>query len=911
LTAIPISFLSTGQVLNNFNMKKLVIIDGNAIVHRAYHALPPMRVKDGTVVNAVYGFASMLLKIINDVKPEYLAVSFDVAGGTFRDDIFVDYKATRVEADQALYDQFPLVYELVDAFNIPIFTKKGFEADDVMGTIAHHVKNGKTKIKTLIVTGDKDLLQLVDDKENIEIYLLKKGMSEFESCDEKTVFEKMGFAPNMVISYKSLRGDASDNIPGVKGIGDKTAVSLISKIGNIDEIYKQLKNKKSKLYQEFSASVISKLETDQTQAFMSKELATIKTDIEDIDFDLVKAETKDFDRDKVVKLFQKFEFYSLLKRLEGGKNVTTENSGNKKTKTKFSKKIINVNKDNWKEVLADIKKERIFVVKEIMQGTDMFADHDFSLLLSTYFGNYFFDKLDDKIFEIFTDSKKTLVGHDIKNLVKLLKLNNVEVKNRLFDTMIASYILNTSTRAHDLKSLALRELGREINLAENQKSLFGVNPQDLLEGVLAILEIYSLYNDKIIKEKYEDLYNNIEIALLPVLAQMELNGVFVDVDLLSDLSKQVTKEIAKLEKNIWKESGEEFNVASSTQLRDVLFEKMGLPTEGIKKGKTGYSTAASELEKLHDIHPIIDYIENFRELEKLRNTYIDVLPTLINKTTGRIHTTYNQTIASTGRLSSSEPNLQNIPIRTELGKKVREVFVAEKGHTLVAADYSQIDLRVVACLAKDEKMIDIFKSGQDIHTATAAAIHGVKLEEVDKEMRRSAKEVNFGVLFGMGAFGLSSRTGISRYEAQEFIDKYFNTFSGVKKYIEGVIEKGKKEGYVETMFGRRRYIPELISNNFQLRSSGERMAISMPVQGTEADIMKLAMIAVDKKIIEKGLSDKAKMILQVHDEIVLEVEESVKDEIAEIVKNEMQTVVKLEVPLDVEVSIGYCWGRLK
>jgi len=898
-------------VLNNFNMKKLVIIDGNAIVHRAYHALPPMRVKDGTVVNAVYGFASMLLKIINDVKPEYLAVSFDVAGGTFRDDIFVDYKATRVEADQALYDQFPLVYELVDAFNIPIFTKKGFEADDVMGTIAHHVKNGKTKIKTLIVTGDKDLLQLVDDKENIEIYLLKKGMSEFESCDEKTVFEKMGFAPNMVISYKSLRGDASDNIPGVKGIGDKTAVSLISKIGNIDEIYKQLKNKKSKLYQEFSASVISKLETDQTQAFMSKELATIKTDIEDIDFDLVKAETKDFDRDKVVKLFQKFEFYSLLKRLEGGKNVTTENSGNKKTKTKFSKKIINVNKDNWKEVLADIKKERIFVVKEIMQGTDMFADHDFSLLLSTYFGNYFFDKLDDKIFEIFTDSKKTLVGHDIKNLVKLLKLNNVEVKNRLFDTMIASYILNTSTRAHDLKSLALRELGREINLAENQKSLFGVNPQDLLEGVLAILEIYSLYNDKIIKEKYEDLYNNIEIALLPVLAQMELNGVFVDVDLLSDLSKQVTKEIAKLEKNIWKESGEEFNVASSTQLRDVLFEKMGLPTEGIKKGKTGYSTAASELEKLHDIHPIIDYIENFRELEKLRNTYIDVLPTLINKTTGRIHTTYNQTIASTGRLSSSEPNLQNIPIRTELGKKVREVFVAEKGHTLVAADYSQIDLRVVACLAKDEKMIDIFKSGQDIHTATAAAIHGVKLEEVDKEMRRSAKEVNFGVLFGMGAFGLSSRTGISRYEAQEFIDKYFNTFSGVKKYIEGVIEKGKKEGYVETMFGRRRYIPELISNNFQLRSSGERMAISMPVQGTEADIMKLAMIAVDKKIIEKGLSDKAKMILQVHDEIVLEVEESVKDEIAEIVKNEMQTVVKLEVPLDVEVSIGYCWGRLK
>ena len=896
-------------------MKKLVIIDGNAIVHRAYHALPPMQVKDGTVVNAVYGFASMLLKIINDVKPEYLAVSFDVAGGTFRDDVYVDYKATRVAADQALYDQFPLVYELVEAFNIPIFTKKGFEADDVMGTIVHKVKSHPdkvgTKVKSLIVTGDKDLLQLVSDKDNIEIYLLKKGMSEFESCDEKTVFEKMGFAPEFVISYKSLRGDSSDNIPGVKGIGDKTAVSLITKIGSIDEIYKQLKNKDSKLHQEFSASVIKKLETDEENAFMSKELATIMTDVKGIDFDLVKAETKDFDRDTVVKLFQKFEFYSLLKRLPGGETNNTVKTESKKTKTKFSKKIINVTTDNLKSVLEEIKKEKVFVVKETMKNDDMFVDYDFSLLISTYSGNYFFDKVGSDVFEIFSDNKKTLVGHDIKNLVKLLKLNEMEVKNRIFDTMVVSYILNTSTRAHDLKSLALRELGREINLAEDQKSLFGVNPQDLLEGVLATLEIYTIYNDKIIKEKYEELYDNIEIALLPVLGQMELNGVFVDVDLLSDLSKQVTREIAKLEKNIWAEAGEEFNVASSTQLRDILFEKMGLPTDGIKKGKTGYSTAASELEKLHEYHPIIAHIEEFRELEKLRNTYIDVLPTLINKTTGRIHTTYNQTIAATGRLSSTEPNLQNIPIRTELGKKVREVFVAEKGHTLIAADYSQIELRVVASLAKDEKMIEIFKNKLDIHTATAAAINGVKLEDVSKDMRRSAKEVNFGVLYGMGAFGLASRTGISRYEAQEFIDKYFASFAGVKKYMDEVLKKAKTTGYVETIFGRRRYVPELLSSNFQLRSSGERMAVNMPVQGTAADIMKLAMIAVAKKLTEKKLDDNAKMILQVHDELVLEVEESVKDEVAEIVKNEMQTVVKLEVPLDVEVSIGYCWGKLK
>ncbi|MFA7314864.1 MAG: DNA polymerase I [Candidatus Magasanikbacteria bacterium] len=893
--------------------KKLVIIDGNAIVHRAYHALPPMRVKDGTVVNAVYGFASMLLKIINDVKPDYLAVSFDVAGGTFRDDIYVDYKATRVKADQDLYDQIPLVHELVEAFNIPIFIKKGFEADDVMGTIVTKNKKQQKGLKKLIVTGDKDLLQLVDDENNIEVMLLKKGMSEFENCDEKIVIEKMGFAPEMVISYKSLRGDSSDNIPGVKGIGDKTAVSLITKIGNIDEIYKQLENKDSNLRKEFSASVIQKLETSKTQAFMSKELATIKTDVEDIDFDLQKAKTKDFDREKVVKIFQKFEFYSLLKRLSGGENDDKKENTDKKTKNKFSlsKKVITVSKENKKEILLAISKEDFFVAKEIMLTEDLFAPHNFALLVVTHKGNYFFESIDSEILNIFSNDKKNVVGHDIKNLIKLLKLNKIEIKTKIFDTMVASYLINSNTRAHDLKSLALRELSREINIADNQKSLFGVDPQNLIDEVLVTFEIYTIYKEKLKTENYEELYYNMEIPLLSVLAEMELNGIAIDKDLLDKLSVQVNKELGKLEKNIWKEAGEEFNIASSVQLREVLFEKMELPIQGIKKGKTGYSTSASELEKLHEYHPIIAYIEDFRELEKLRNTYIDVLPNLINKYTNRIHTTYNQTIASTGRLSSSEPNLQNIPIRTELGKKVRDVFVAEKGNILVAADYSQIDLRVVACLAKDEKMMAIFKNGQDIHTATAAAIHGVKLEDVDKEMRHSAKEVNFGVLFGMGAFGLASRTGISRFEAQNFIDKYFDTFSGVKKYIEEIIKKGTEEGFVETMFGRRRYVPELVSNNFQTRSLGERMAISISVQGTEADIMKFAMIAVSKKINIKKYENKVRLCLQVHDELVLEVSDDLKDEIAELVKQEMQNAVKLEVPLNVGVAIGHSWGGLK
>ncbi|OIO19720.1 MAG: DNA polymerase I, partial [Candidatus Magasanikbacteria bacterium CG1_02_32_51] len=761
------------------------------------------------------------------------------------------------------------------------------------------------------VTGDKDLLQLVNDKDNIEIYLLKKGMSDFESCDEKAVREKMGFDPDMVISYKSLRGDSSDNIPGVRGIGDKTATSLIEKIGSIDEIYKELENKDSKLRKEFSASVIKKLEDSKEKAFMSKELATIKIDVPDVDFILADARTHDFEREKVVSLLQKFEFYSLLKRLPGAENDNKDAGKKSKSKISLSKKIIKVSNENKKQILLDIGKEDFFVAKEVMLVEDLFAPHNFALLIVTYKGNYFFENIDSDILHIFSSEKKTAVGHDIKNLIKLLKLNKIEIKAKIFDTMVASYLINSSTRAHDLKSLALRELAREINIADNQKSLFGVDPQNLIDEVLVTFEVYTIYKEKLVAENYEELYYNMEIPLLSVLAEMELNGIAIDGNMLAKISIQVNQELGKLEKKIWQEAGKEFNIASSLQLREVLFEKMELPTQGIKKGKTGYSTSASELEKLHEYHPIIAFIEEFRELEKLRNTYIDVLPDLRNKYTGRIHTTYNQTITSTGRLSSSDPNLQNIPIRTELGKKVRNVFVAEKGNILIAADYSQIELRIVASLAKDEKMIEIFEQGQDIHTATAAVINGVKLEDVTKEMRRAAKEVNFGVLYGMGAFGLASRTGISRYDAQDFIDKYFSGFSGVKKYMDDILKKATKDGYVETIFGRRRYIPELQSNNFQLRSAGERMAVNMPVQGTAADIMKLAMIAVSKKINIKKYENKVRLCLQVHDELVLEVVDNLKDEVAKLVKQEMQNVAKLEVPLNVEVAIGHSWGGLK
>ena len=514
---------------------------------------------------------------------------------------------------------------------------------------------------------------------------------------------------------------------------------------------------------------------------------------------------------------------------------------------------------------------------------------------------------------VFADRSKTLVGHDLKQLIKVLRLRGVEVKNKLFDVMVASYVVNSSTRAHDLKSLALRELNLELPAGSGQESLFGVDPR-VVAGELQLVErLYYRFIQAL--EKFEDrgLFDDIEMKLIPVLAEMELNGVALDAEKLAGLSMEVTKEIEKVSKRIYKEAGETFNISSSIQLRDILFDRLKLPAADIKKGKTGYSTAASELEKLRGLHPVIERIEEYRELEKLRNTYIDVLPTLLNKKTGRIHTSFNQTVAATGRLSSSDPNLQNIPVRTDLGREVRTAFLAAPGYTLLSADYSQIELRIVASLAQDKKLMEIFQKGEDVHTATAAAINGVPLDKVTREMRYGAKEVNFGVLYGMGAFGLAWRAGITQAQARAFIDKYFEQFAGVKKYIDQTIKFAREEGYVETLFGRRRYIPELKADNFQLRAAGERMAINMPVQGTAADLMKLAMIKVNEEIRNSKFEtrDDCKMILQVHDELVLEVKKGLEDEVGKMVKEVMENVTKLRVPIEVHLSVGERWGEMK
>lgn len=891
-------------------MKKLMIIDGNAIVHRAYHAIPPLTTRDGLVVNAVYGFVSMLLKVLSELKPEYIAVTFDEAGGTFRHKKYEKYKATRVKAEQALYDQIPLTKQMMEAFQFPIFSKAGYEADDVIGTIVKKVE--RKEIETYIVTGDMDTLQLVSDK--VKVYTLRKGISDVVVYDPKAVKERFGFGPENVIDYKALRGDTSDNIPGVPGIGEKGATELIIKVGGIDEIYKKIESLKKI---GFTDSLINKLKTGKESAEMSKYLATLETEVPDLDFDLNKCEIRPFDRNKITEAFQRFEFISLLKRIpefrtvDGeDKKITKKSSKNEKAEYKFFEISGN---EEMKKLQQKIFDNKSYAIEFVAEGKDQFEKKLHGVVMVVKDEAFFVSEKDFKsVIDIFEKDEIEMVGHDLKQILKHLEINyDFDLKNQLFDTMVASYILNPGSRAHDISGLLFKFFGKELSASSGQESLFGVDKREVAHQLYLIARLADKLKKDLEKINNFGLFQKIEMPLIPVLSDMEINGVSVDLALLSSLSKKVKKDIGTVTEKIYSLAGQEFNISSPIQLREVLFEKLDIPTDGIKKGKTGLSTSAEELEKLKGLHPIIDEIGVYRELSKLQNTYIDTLPELVNPKTKRIHSSFNQTVAATGRLSSSDPNLQNIPIRTELGREIRNAFVAEKGNELVSADYSQIELRVVASLAKDKKMIEIFEKGEDIHRATAAAINGVPLDKVTKEMRYAAKEINFGVLYGMGVYGLSWRAEIPQWQAKQFIQKYFEEFSGVKKYIDSTLAFTKKEGYSETLFGRRRYLPELTSTNYQARSSAERMAINHPVQGTAADLMKMAMIEVYKYIKNEHKGRKVRLLLQVHDELVLEVEKGLVDEVSIKLKEIMEGVVKLNVPIKVEVNHGHSWGEIK
>ncbi|MBI5622123.1 DNA polymerase I [Candidatus Falkowbacteria bacterium] len=923
--------------------KKLVIIDGNALIHRAFHALPPtLRTKDGTVVNAVYGFALILLKIYKELKPDYLALTLDRAAPTFRHIEYTEYKAHRIKQPDELYAQIPLVRDLAGAFNIPTYELDGYEADDLIGTITAKTDGG---VRNIIVTGDMDTLQLVDN--DTEVFTMKKGVNDTVTYDSAAVVERYGLRPDQMIDYKALRGDASDNIPGVRGIGEKTAVELLQQFGTLENVYKEIKKLRNKEITSVRPRVAELLLEHEQDAQMSQHLATIVRDAP-IKFMIEDAVVAGYDQQAVFDLFQKLEFKSLLSKIPGmeGRQRPESKEGqrglfdNSKSQIQNNKSEINSkfqirngyhlldDEKSFKKFIVELKKQKLIVIDTETTGLDTITDTLLGIGFCWKEGEGYYleikklrnKEIEKAISRILSDEKVKKVGHNLKFDIEVLTNAGFTVRGVYFDTMLASYLLDPGSRAHDLDTLAFTELGYQmtpieqlIGLGKSQITLADVAVEVVAdyccEDVDYTFRLYQKLSNAIEQRNSFGLMETIEMPLVAVLAKMELLGVKIDMKFLGQLDREIETTRQKLDKKIFAMAGKEFNLDSPLQLKEILFETLEIPTEGLKRGKTGFSTAAAELDKMRGLHPIIDLISEHRELAKLQSTYTQALPKLVNKKTGRVHTSFNQTVAATGRLSSSDPNLQNIPIRTSLGREVRKAFIAEKGCQILKADYSQIELRIVASLAQDKEMLAIFKRGEDIHAATAAAIHGVPLDSVTKEMRYSAKEVNFGVLYGMGAYGLSWRTGISMAEAKNFIDKYFKTFSGVKKFVDSTIKFARRDGYVETLFGRRRYLPEINSGMAQVKNAAERMAINAPIQGTAADLIKLAMIALDTKLAAEFTTEEVKMILQVHDELVFEVKSGLVKTVAPLVKDVMENVYQLRVPIVVDVEAGESWGE--
>jgi len=883
----------------------------------------------------VYGFTSTLLKAIEDVKPTHIAAAFDLAGPTFRHEAYTEYKATRVKAPDDLYEQIPLVKELVTAMNIPIFEKQGFEADDLIGTVCRTIDDEKKNFETIIVTGDMDTLQLVDN--NTKVYTLRKSIKDQIIYDPGLVVEKYGFGPEHVIDYKSLRGDASDNIPGVKGIGEKTATELITTYGTLDDIYAAVDSGEFK----GTDKVKELLLQNRDMAYMSYRLATIDTKVP-IEFDLTKCVLNEFDYKVATEMFQKYEFRSLLPRLlkliNQGKSATSATSlfdeGSDATDAPHRDESLDYilvdTEKKFSEFLQELKKQKIFAFDTETTGLDPMSCELVGLSFSWKEKQAYYipvghsageqvnkDTVLKGLKDVFESEEIKKVAHNIKFDMLVLKNAGVEVNNAFFDTMIASYLLDPLRRGHSLDSLAFIEFSHQnisieslIGTGKKQITFDQVDIQKAFEYAAEDADIayrlYELYAPKVSSDKtISKLLFDIEMPVNRILLDMEYKGILLDTKVLAKIGNEVGKRIDELAEMIIGYAGEDFNINSTQQLGTILFTKLGIENQDIKKTKTGISTSATELDKLRGTHPIIEPILEYRELVKLKNTYIDSLPLLVNKKDHRVHTSYSQTIAATGRLSSSDPNLQNIPVRTDFGQRIRGAFIASPGNVLVACDYSQIELRVVASIAQDEKMLSAFRDGRDIHSETASAVFGVTADEVTKDMRRIAKVVNFGIIYGMSAYGLSQAIDMDQKEAKNFIDQYFKQFPLVKKYMDDTLEKAAETGYVETLLGRRRYLPDLSSSMAQVRKAAERMAINMPIQGTAADIMKQAMIDVDSKILKKHPD--IKMLLQVHDELVFEVPKDKSEHVASQIIDVMEQAYKLHCPLVVESKIGPNW----
>ncbi|MFW6148529.1 MAG: DNA polymerase I [Atribacterota bacterium] len=901
----------SGILIMGKKSKKLYLIDGQGLIYRAFFALPKLTTTYGQLINAAYGFALVLMRLLQEKKPDGIIVAFDTPKPTFRHKKYAKYKAQREKMPQELIDQLPIIKEIVNKLNIPSIEIEGYEADDIIGSIVDQTK--KSDYKPVIVSGDRDLLQLVD--EETEIILMQKGISKVKEYQFESAKEMLGFSPNLIPDYIGLKGDTSDNIPGIPGIGEKTAKNLLQLLGNLENI---IENKQ----QIKKTSLRNKIEEYQEQALLSKDLAVISRNINlNLKFDSLSHNRPDYAQ--LRELFQQYEFKKLLERIpEAG----IEDKDIKKNELV----IHQVNNDRELESLGrSILSENMFSFLFIIKQTNKIHDyHKFDGVVFALKNEVFLVKIDtnDKLiakkesisiekinnflFSLFQNEKIEKIGFDLKSIWVCLCDNGFFLKYPYFDIKIAAYLLNPSQQEYSLTKLIDLYL-ESANIAYSCQNLSGrgisEEEKNICNQARLLVSLKNTLWDQLRKNHMDRLYRNIELPLIRVIYQMEKTGIKLDTAFLKEMSQQFAKKIEGIRSEIFKMAGEKFNLNSPKQLSCILFQKLNLPT--VKKIKTGYSTNAQVLHKLSEKHEIVAKILSYREMEKLKNTYIDKLPKLINPRSGRIHTSFNQTGTSTGRLSSNNPNLQNIPIRTELGRAIRNAFIAEKGNIYLSADYSQIELRILAHLSQDQKLLDAFSQGEDIHAYTASQIFNVEQNIVSGEMRRIAKTINFGIIYGMSSYGLVNNLGISSEDAKNYIEAYFQKYHKVQQFIESQIASARKNKYVITMLNRIRYLEGIDSPNKNIREFYERTAINTPIQGTAADLIKIAMIRINQDIESKGIS--SGLILQIHDELIFEIPESELESRSLLVKKIMENSLSLSLPIIVNFKTGYRWGDLE
>ncbi len=911
----------------------ILLLDGNALVHRAYHAIPPLTGPSGEPTNATFGFTSTLLKVLADCKPQYATVAFDV-GRTFRHEQYPEYKATRPSTPDDLQAQLGRVRDVVAAFNLPSKQLEGYEADDVLAALSK--KAVEQGLDVIIVTGDTDIFQLVGP--HVKVLLSGRKFTDTKLYNEAAIRERYGLEPKQLVDFKSLKGDPSDNIPGVPGVGKVTAARLLQEFGSVEDLYRHVEKVAPKLR--------SKLEAKEANVRRGKALIKLVDDLP-IDLDLDSCRLGAYDRDKVLALFRELGFYSLLRRLpRAAKRPTAQLSlfaaqrGEEGERPALGEYHLVSTEVALRDLVARIRAAGLCSVDVETTSVRPVEADLVGISLSCREGEGYYipvghvphaaskpqlslDVVREQLGPLLADGNVAKYAHNANYDLIVLNQHGMLVRGLRFDTMIAAYLLHPLGRNLGLKGLAWQELGVEMTPIEE---LIGKGRGQLTMDRVAVERVFPYaaadadmtfrlvprLEAQLEEKRLSKLFTEVEMPLVPVLMDMECTGVALDVEFLKQMSRELYLRLNELEQQVQQQVRYPLNLNSSQQLSQALFIKLGLPTDGVPRGRSGrYSTAAGVLESLRSAHPVVELILEHRQLSKLKSTYVDALPLMVNSRTGRLHTSWNQTGTVTGRLSSSEPNLQNIPIRTDIGRRVRQAFVARTGCMLLGADYSQVELRILAHLSGDENLLAAFRRGEDIHASTAASILGVPLDQVTPDMRRLAKTINFGLIYGMSGWGLAARTELSQEEASQFISDYFAQYPRVREYLARTKQQAAEQGYVETLLGRRRYFPELQSGSKargNLRAAAQRMAINHPIQGTAADIIKIAMIRLHDELQSRGLS--GEMILQVHDELVLEVPDNEVDRVAKLVKSVMEGAYKLDAPLKVDIKTGRHWGKM-